>query len=138
MISASDERLTSPQILSGGKLVLFSSRKNSDAVQVEVATLPKGERKVVIPGGVSPRYVASTGHIIYIVDDTLFGAAFDLGKLTAIGSPTPLQTDIRVAYFDTYNLSLSDNGTLLYLKGGSAQMIFTWVDRSGREENLGI
>ena len=138
LIVASDEILTSPQILSGGKSVLFSSRKNADAVQVEVATLPKGERKVVIPGGVSPRYVAGTGHIIYVVDGTLFGAAFDLGKLTAIGSPTPLQTGIRLGLTGSSNLSLSDNGTLLYLKGGGAQMIFTWVDRSGREENLGI
>ena len=139
LISAIDERLYSPQILSGGKSVLFSSRKNSGAWQVEVATLPKGERKVVIPGGVSPRYVTSTGHIIYVVAGTLFGAAFDLGKLTATGSPTPLQTDIKLAgRTNVYDFSLSDNGTLLYRTGDASGAIFTWVNRTGKEEPLKI
>ena len=137
LISANDETLSQPQILPGGTSLLFSSRKNSGSVQVEVITLPKGERKVVIPGGASSRYVASTGHILYVVDGTLFGTVFDLGNLTATGSPIPLQTDIRLGTLSGIsNFSLSDNGTLLYLTGSGAQGIFTWVDRTGKEEPL--
>ena len=139
LISANEETLLRPEILPGGTSVLFSSQKTSGATQVEVATIPKGERKVVMPGGGSPHYVRSTGHLLYVMEGTLFGTAFDLGNLTATGNPTPLQTDIRVgALSGLYNFSLSDNGTLIYLKGGDTQTVFTWVDRSGKEEPLGI
>ena len=78
-----------PQILPGGKAVLYTS---SDVVgayngaNLVVQPLPDGPRKIVQRGGFHGRYVPS-GHLVYIHDGTLFAAPFDLDRLELTGPP---------------------------------------------------
>ncbi|MDO8679357.1 MAG: protein kinase [Acidobacteriota bacterium] len=80
-----------PQVLPGGKAVLFTSSGTigvyNDANLV-VQALPSGARKVVQRGGYHGRYLPS-GHLVYINDGTLFAAPFDLDRLAVTGQPVP-------------------------------------------------
>ena len=53
-----------PQILPGGKAVLFSIGKNSRNVQIAVLSLETGEQKILIEDGRQGKYV-QTRHLIY-------------------------------------------------------------------------
>ena len=68
-----------PQVLPGGKAVLFSASNNTTAweeANLVVQPLPTGARKVVQRGGYYGRYLPS-GHLAYLHDGTLFVAPFD-------------------------------------------------------------
>jgi len=59
---------TQPQILPGGKAVLFASvgaSMNPDQASIDVLTLADGRRKTLVRGGISPFYLPS-GHLIYL------------------------------------------------------------------------
>ena len=65
-----------PQLLPGGKAVLFSLGSNILAwsnAQMLLHNLETGERRVVMEGGRRAQYVPS-GHLIYAVDDTLWAS----------------------------------------------------------------
>jgi hypothetical protein len=76
----------------GGKAILFSvyhRGENSDAVTIEVLTLPDRRRKVVARGGVNPMFVPS-GHLIYSNKASRFAIPFDLDKLETHGTAVPV------------------------------------------------
>ena len=50
------------------------------------------------------------------------------------GPPVPLLDGVGVGVFGSANLSVSENGTLLYVPGEGAAESLVWVDREGREE----
>ncbi len=130
------ERLSAPQLLPGGKYLLFSSNR-ADAFQVEVRSLSGGQRKVVVPGGRSPCYLPTTGHLLYVVGSNLFGVAFDVEHLATIGNPVSLVQELRLASgTGMANYAISRDGTLLYLAGSVDRRIPVWVDRQGKEEPL--
>ena len=71
-----DQLAHGPQILPGGKSVLFTLATGTDAgrwdaAQIVVQSLTSRERKTIINGGSDGRYVPS-GHLIYAVSGSLF------------------------------------------------------------------
>ena len=78
-----------PQVLPGGKAVLFTSGGQQDFNDGDlvVQPLPAGARTVV-PGGYHGRYLLS-GHLVYVHDGTLFAVPFDLDRLKVTGPPIP-------------------------------------------------
>jgi serine/threonine-protein kinase len=82
-----------PQVLPGGRSVLFTSSNTVgafDDANLVVATLPTRARKVVQRGGYQGRYLSS-GHLVYLHEGTLFAAPFDLGRLEVTGQPVPIR-----------------------------------------------
>src|SRR5262249_50097607 len=83
-----------PQALPGGKAVLFitSTRyANFDDADIAVVSLKDHQRKTILEhGGMYPRYLPS-GHLVYVTKGSLFAIPFDLERLEAQGSPTPIQ-----------------------------------------------
>ena len=81
-----------PQILPGGKAVLFTSSrtpgryKDADLI---LQSLPSGARKVVERGAYYGRYVPS-GHLVYVREGTLWAEPFDLDRLEVTGPPVPV------------------------------------------------
>ena len=64
-----DERAFGPQILPGGKGLLFTLAKETgndrwEKADIVVQSLPSGERKTILRGGSDARYLP-TGHIVY-------------------------------------------------------------------------
>ncbi len=131
------ERLSAPQLLPGGKFVLFSSLRLGRA-HVEVKSLAGGGRKVVVPGGRSACYVPATSHLLYMAESDLFGVAFDLEHLATIGSPASMVPDVGLAeQVSMANYGISRDGSMLYLTGGMIERrVLVWVDRQGKEDPL--
>jgi serine/threonine-protein kinase len=130
-----------PQVLPGGKAVLFSSSastSNFDDANIELVVLATGERKVLHRGGSNARYVGS-GHLVYAREATLFAAPFDLGRLELTGSPAPILEGIASNPFHgSAQFDVSANGLLVYLGGGQQLYRYSmvWVDRDGEATPL--
>ena len=64
--------LALPQILPGGKAILFAAVNGATTwirSTIEVLTLADRHRKIVVRGGTSPRYLATSsgaGHLVYV------------------------------------------------------------------------
>jgi hypothetical protein len=135
-----------PQILPGGKAVLFTSRPSSsayDGANIEVVSLVDHRRKTLERGGTFGRYLPAsngTGHLVFINKGTLFAVPFDPDRLEVRGTPSPVleevaySTETGFAQFD-----LSRNGTLVYRSGGATQVNLVtvqWLDAAGRMQPL--
>ncbi len=126
-----------PQVLPGGKAVLFTSStftgfyEDADIVLYSTAS---GQRKTVHHGGFHARYVP-TGHLVYMHEGTLFAAPFDLKRLEVTGQPAPILD--RVATnpgTGGAQFSFSETGNLVYVAGGSViqNLSIYWMDRQGK------
>ena len=151
------ESLASPQVLPGGKAILFTATKavgagRWDTAEVILQSLGSEDRTVVWRGGRDARYVP-TGHIVYAQGNTLFAVPFDLGRREVKGSQTPLVEGLSTPAggalaSDTAQYAVSDTGSLLYLTGGFVPTLIganrppprtlAWVDRKGIETPIKI
>jgi len=137
--------LLNPEILPGGNAILFAADNPGpvDKTTIEVVTLADRQRKTVVQGGASPRYLATgngAGHLLYVNQATLFAIRFDLNTLTTRGTAVPVVDDVAhesvggVGQFD-----VSRTGTLVYRRaigGASSLTTLQWVDATGRKEPL--
>jgi serine/threonine-protein kinase len=125
-----------PQILPGGKAVLFCLNKtyaNFGASSIAVLSLADGKRKVVLEhAGMYPRYLPS-GHLTYVTKGALFAVPFDLHPLRVRGDPVQVAEEVsNDTTFGFAQLSYSTNGLLLYRKGRTQGLrTIHWLE-SGR------
>src|SRR6202049_3267447 len=79
-----------PQILPGGKDVLFTALNGFgwDESRIEVLRLDTGERRVLIRGGHTGRFLPS-GHLVYYRAGALLAVPFDLARLEGTGNAPP-------------------------------------------------
>ena len=140
-----NEAAHGPQVLPGGKAILYSVRGAADAdwdkAKIFVQSLEPGSaRQLVIDGGREGRFV-STGHIVYAYQGTLFAVPFDVKQLKKTGGQTPVVEGVRNSGVTTgaSQFSFADNGTLIFvpgpLSGGGATALRTlaYRDRAGNE-----
>jgi serine/threonine-protein kinase len=140
-VASGDVAYLYPQILPGGKAVLFENRtsdRNSNSI--EVFTFAGRQRKTVFRGGGNPHYLPS-GHLIYTNKATLFAIPFDLNRLETRGKAVQILDDL--AYWPPnghVDLDVAQNGAVIYLPGGAAgarqQQTIQWVDTTGKREPL--
>ena len=138
VLSKSDDRSFYPEILPGGKAVLFSTKGfyNPDYGQIAVLSLATGERRVVLEGGTNPRYAAS-GNIVFARAGAILAAPFDLSRLEVRGPAITLIEGIRIEEWGAAQFALSPEGTLVYASGGPAWIgKLTWVDHQGISKPL--
>jgi eukaryotic-like serine/threonine-protein kinase len=130
-----------PEVLPGGKAVLFTILSKADATQhaqIALLDLQTGEQRVLVPGGSYPRYMP-TGHIVYGVEGTLRAVAFDLGRLEVRSDPVPVLQRVVTKSSGAASFSVAQDGSLVYLARelqGGVERTLVWVDRKGREELL--
>jgi serine/threonine-protein kinase len=130
-----------PQILPGGKAVLFSAYRSLtglDGASIELVSFIDGRRKTLVRGGTWGRYLPSR-HLVYVSQGTLFAVPFDLDRLEVHGTPTPVLE--QVAYSTargTAQIDFSRTGTLVYQssKAGSGLVTVQWLDASGNTRPL--
>ncbi len=103
-----------------------------------------GEVKTIIQTAFDASY-ASSGHIVFLRDATLWAVPFDLDTLQTIGGQVPVIQGLEGNSFYTGNFaySFSDNGRLVYLQGddafqGGARVDIAWVDKDGQRESLSL
>ncbi len=126
-----------PQILPGGRTVLFSAGAN-----LEVMSLGDRRRKRLQLRGTYGRYLPS-GHLVYSSNGTLFAVPFDLDRLEVRGSPAAVLGGVAYektfgsAQFDFAGAS-SGSGMLVYRSGGArgGQMTVQWLYGTGNAQPL--
>ena len=139
LVKQDDSVLVGPQILPDGKTLLFTILSN-DGYQIAVQSLETGERKILAGG--DGAYYLRTGHITYMVRNSLFAVPFDLTSLKTTGNPIPLDVDIfRMSISSPAQHAFSDTGTLVYLpevtEASESKRALVWINREGSEEALG-
>ncbi len=128
-----------PEILPGGKNVLFSVFGGSYNFEIRALSLETGEQKWVLDGGKHPRYLP-TGHLVYGLRETqtLMAVPFNLEALEVRGNSVPVLEGIRSSRDSEMDYSISQDGTLTYISGLAEQPAsrLVWVDRQGEVELL--
>jgi serine/threonine-protein kinase len=132
-----------PQILPGGKAVLFSASSNQtnwEEASIEVLSLKTGQRKTVQRGAFYGRYVPS-GHLVYFHGGSLYGMAYDIDRLEPKGPPATLLEDVAVSEYGGGQFDFSGgpagHGTLVYLSGKVSQAArrkLVWIDAGGKTQ----
>ena len=129
-----------PQILPGGKAVLFTSNTAGsgwDGANIEVMTFADHRRKTLQRGGMYGRYLPS-GHLAYINNGTLFAVPFDLDTLSVRGTPSPVLEQVAYSPVNGFaQFDFSRNGTLVYRTGSAAgSLTVQWLDSAGKTQPL--
>jgi Tol biopolymer transport system component/DNA-binding winged helix-turn-helix (wHTH) protein len=126
-----------PQVLPAGDAILYvrggTSAAFSDDATIVVQSLKTGERKILIQGGTSPRYVP-TGHLVYAQGGRLLAVPFDTGRLEITGPAFPVAEDVWQGPGGYVAYDISRNGLFVSLNGGERSVgnrILNWVDRTG-------
>jgi eukaryotic-like serine/threonine-protein kinase len=124
-----------PQFLPGGDRVLFTSYGAGDrnSGSIEIVNLKDGKRTVVHRGGTYGRY-ARSGHLLYLNQNTLFAAPFDLGSMKLSALPAPVLQGISANLEGGGQYDVSPNGTVAFLTGQSveAKNALVWADAHGK------
>ena len=123
-------------VLPGGRSALVatfpSNRDNEAGYVLRGVNLETGAFGAAVQG-VAGVYAAS-GHLLYItIDGTLMAVPFDAKRLTLSGRPAALIRGLDVRPDGMTDLSLSDQGTVVYATEGlNAAEQFVWVSRTGQ------
>jgi serine/threonine-protein kinase len=130
-----------PQILPGGKAVLFTSSTLS-GLDIEALSVKDRRRKTLVRGGSFGRYLATgnrSGHLIYVNNGSLFAVPFDPEALEVHGTPAPVLEQLSYdPIFVSAQLDVSENGIVVYEAGGSQSLVATvqWLNRNGTMQPL--
>jgi len=123
-----------PQILPGGKLVLFTNVLAGGLEnQFEVYSLETRKRYFIFKGGTYARYI-STGHIVYAHNNTLYAVRFDIERLEVVGSAVPVVSDVMTPESRSAQFAISSDGSLAYIPvvTRSTELRPVWVDKQGK------
>src|SRR5262245_19335080 len=128
-----------PQLLPGGEALLFTcwTGPGWDEHHVHLHILATGERRVLIEGASTGRYVSS-GHLVYSRAGALMTTPFDAERLNVSSAPpTALELQVREESQGA-EFAVSDSGVLAYITGnpqGYVSRLVT-VDRKGTVQGL--
>jgi serine/threonine-protein kinase len=123
-----------PEFLPGGRAVLFtitSTTGGLDQAQIAVLDLGTGMHNVLIRGATDARYVPS-GHLLYGAGGALWAVAFDVARLSVVGTPLQVVPQIVTNSDGGLAAAVASDGTLVFIPGTGARTL-VWVDRDGRE-----
>lgn len=101
---------------------------------VYIGELGRSESRRLLDSDAAAVY-ASTGHLLFARQGSVFAQAFDARRFQLTGDPFHVAEQLAVNVADNVaGLSASAAGPLVYRPGGtSGHRQFTWFDRSGRE-----
>jgi len=125
-----------PQVLPGGKALLFVVRKSGwSDTHIAALSLETGQWHTLTEGGTIPHYL-STGHLVYAQSGALLAGRFDLERLKVTGSPKRILEGIITR--SGAEFTLSKDGSLVYIPGmgGWPKSTLFWVDRQGEAKAL--
>ena len=145
---AKEETHRLPQMLPGGKAVLFTTSRHGiydlEKGEIAVQVLETGERKVLVERASDGCYL-STGHLLFAREGTLMAAPFDLASLELTGPEVRVLEGVSHAIHtggtgwetSTAQFAVSSSGTLAYIGGSvfpETRRQVVWVDRRGKVE----
>lgn len=130
-----------PQVLPGGQRFLYlamSARAELSAIRL--ARFDSSESKLLVQAETSALYAHALpgmrSAVVYVSGGALLAQRIDLERLELEGEPIRLAENVRHRRWYQAQVSVADNGTLVYQQGSSEQHRFAWVDRSGARTEL--
>jgi eukaryotic-like serine/threonine-protein kinase len=129
-----------PGILPVKDKALVSSRRSltdrGDDASIDLLTVSTGERRILVQGGILPRYLRS-GHLVFMRAGSLMAVPFDVKTLETQGAPVEVLKGIRTNYGDIGTFSCSDTGSCIYAPGiTNMQRNVVMVDRTGTARSV--
>lgn len=126
----------SPSFLPDGRHFVVSVELENESgvheVGMALASLDANDVRMLNHDVISIARYSTTGHLLYVIDQTLFARPFDLDRLEFAGDPVPVAERVSMhGPLGDYRFSLSDNGVLVYETVGELREL-EWRDRSGR------
>ena len=118
-----------PQLLPGSEVLLFSGvaqTRDPERAEVIAMDLASGTQVSLLTNAMNPRYVAETGHLLFMRQGSLMAVGFDPDRLVLEGEPAVVLVDVMQALnmpnpgWDTGvgQVAISSAGNLVYLRGG--------------------
>jgi serine/threonine-protein kinase len=120
-----------PQVLPGSQAVLFTVYHTDSDGEITVVLPKTGERKTIHDSGGFSRYLPS-GHLVYLRQETLWAAPFDLRRLALTGAPQPVLEEVG-------DFDFSSTGTVVEVSSKvelSTPYSIWWMDSAGRTTPL--
>jgi eukaryotic-like serine/threonine-protein kinase len=128
-----------PDLLPDGKVVLYVIGLGGewDDATIVAQRLDSGERKVLVRGGTSPRYLP-TGQLVYARAGGLYAVTLDPRSLEVTGPPVEVARNVFVSPLGWSAMDVARTGLLVTAPGDSVAgaSVLSWVDREGRGEPL--
>jgi serine/threonine-protein kinase len=129
-----------PQVLPGSRAALFTSEIGAglEHSNIEAVSLKTRERKTIVRGGSMGAYLLS-GHLVYLHQNTLLAAPFNLEKLALTGPARPIVDDVSRASTGLVpgDFTFSETGTMVYISGkGEPRRSIFWLESSGKTQIL--
>jgi Tol biopolymer transport system component/DNA-binding winged helix-turn-helix (wHTH) protein len=121
-----------PQVLPGGKGVLFTATNASAQGSLRVLTPNDGKLKTLVENSTHGRFLAS-GYVVYYQRETLFAAPMDADRLELTGPAVPLVYAVSNSG-NRADFDLSPSGTLVYRRGTVTNTLPSWLYSSGKIE----
>jgi serine/threonine protein kinase len=121
-----------PQFLPDGKhfLYLAQNAKTEDS-SIYVRALDSSENRFILKTRAEAAYVPD-GYLLFLRDRTLMAQPFDASKLQLTGEPIRVAEEVGLDIIRGFaNFSVSDNGMLTYMSGGTDGQPFLF-DRDGK------
>ncbi len=118
-----------PQVLPGGKGILFAATNASGLGSLRVLGAKDGKLKTIVENSTGGRFLAS-GYLVYHQRETLFAAPMDAGRLELKGPAVPLVYEVP----DSGDFDLSNSGTLVYRRGPARISLPSWLYSFGKIE----
>jgi eukaryotic-like serine/threonine-protein kinase len=139
-VGANEKTHRAAEMLPGGKALLvtvgMADMSSFDDSRIEAIVVATGQRKVLVRGGMQPRYLP-TGHLVYARAGTLLAVRLDVERLEVVGAPTVVVDNVYTdSVYGFADFAVSHNGSLVYVPGGANthDSSLVWVDRQGRSE----
>jgi len=125
---------SSPFALPSGNGILFVviTGASRGAAHIEGLLDADRQRRLIIEQGNSPIYSRS-GHLVFFRDTSLLAVPFDVDRLQVRGTPVRAIDAVRINAIGSAVVSISDNGSMMYMGGTSANRL-VWVSRLGVDE----
>ena len=128
-----------PQVLPGSQEVLFTVVPRVGTFEdatIEVLSPRTGRRKILLQGGYYARY-ASSGHLLYVHQGTLYAAPMDAKRLVLSGPSVPIIKDVAGTATNGFaHVDVSRSGTLVYLRKKAVRHSLQWLDSDGHLQQL--
>jgi Tol biopolymer transport system component len=130
-------RRVAPVLLPDGRHFLSTSfRAIGEGEGVYLGSLDGGEESLILPKVYSRAVYVAPGFLLYSKDGDLRAQRFNVRKMRVEGDAVRLADRIQLdpGSGNAGLFAISENGTLVYLPGGSAGMTqLTWVTRDGKD-----
>ncbi len=132
------QRHEHPQMLPGGRAVLFTILSIDKPPQAAVHLIGTGQTRSLLEGA-GARFVDS-GHVVFGRQERLWAVGFDSDSLQTRGEARPVRDDVlwSAAGYPQFAVGA---GLLAYVRTSQASSspgnrLLTWMDRQGRKTNL--